>query len=149
VDVDVEAQDVSTSEPYTAGSGSVAATLPTASIQKVVADRTSLDVQVAVEGDALKASGQVLGLKLSATLTPRVEDGRLLVDVGGLQLAGLTITVDDLPASVRSRLTDLEVPVSGLPEGIVLSEATVVPEGVRITATGTDVVLPVQDGTGS
>jgi hypothetical protein len=148
VDVDVEAQDVSTSEPYTAGSGSVAATLPTASIQKVVADRTALDVQVAVEGDALKASGQVLGLDLSATLTPRVEDGKLLVDVGGLQLAGLTITVDDLPASVRSRLTDLEVPVSGLPEGIVLSEATVVPEGVRITATGTDVVLPVQDSAG-
>jgi hypothetical protein len=149
VDVDVEARDVSTSEPYTAGSGSIAATLPTASIEQVVADKTDLDVQVAVEGDALTASGEVLGLTLSATLTPRVDDGRLLVDVGGLRLAGLTITVDDLPTSIRSRLTDLEVPVSGLPEGLVLSEATVVPEGVRITATGTDVTLPVEDGTGS
>ncbi|MGY4644567.1 LmeA family phospholipid-binding protein [Cellulomonas sp. URHB0016] len=143
VDVQVEAQDVSTTEPYTVGSGSIAATLPTASIEQVVADRTDLDVQVAVEGDALTASGQVLGLKLSATLTPRVEDGRLLVDVGGLRLAGLTITVDDLPSSVRSRLTDLEVPVSGLPEGLVLSKATVVADGVRITAIGTDVTLPV------
>ncbi|GIG20850.1 hypothetical protein Cch01nite_15740 [Cellulomonas chitinilytica] len=143
-DVEVEARDVSTSEPYTVGTGSIAATLPTASIEKVVADRTDLDVQVAVEGGALKASGQVLGLTLSATLTPRVEDGRLLVDVGGLQLAGLTITVDDLPASIRTRLTDLEVPVSGLPEGLVLSDATVVTDGVRITATGTDVTVPLE-----
>lgn len=148
VDVVVEAQDVSTTEPYTAASGSIAATLPTASIEQVVAERSDLDVQVAVEGDALKASGEVLGLPLSATLTPRVEDGRLLVDVGGLSLAGLTITVDDLPASIRSRLTDLEVPVSGLPEGLELSTATVVPEGVRFTATGTDVTLPVEGSTG-
>jgi len=148
VDVQVEAQDVSTTEPYTAGSGSIAATLPTASIEQVVADRTQLDVKVAVDGDALTASGQVLGLNLSATLTPRVEDGKLLVDVGGLKLAGLTITVDDLPASIRSRLTDLEVPVSGLPEGLVLTEATVVPDGVRITATGTNVTLPVEATTG-
>ncbi|MBO9553631.1 DUF2993 domain-containing protein [Cellulomonas sp.] len=142
-DVEVDAQDVSTTEPYTVGTGSIAATLPTASIQKIVADRSELDVQVAVDGDALTASGQVLGLTLSATLTPRVEDGKLLVDVGNLQLAGLTITVDDLPASVRGRLTDLEVPVSGLPDGLVLSSATVVPEGVRITATGTDVTVPL------
>jgi len=34
--------------------------------------------------------------------------------------------------------------VSGLPEGLVLSDATVVADGVRITADGTDVVLPTE-----
>lgn len=140
-DVSFDAQGVSTSEPYTVSAGSVTGTLPTATLEQAVAEQTELDVTVTVEGDALVAAGTVLGVDLSAALTPRVDDGRLLVDVGRMSLGGLTITVDDLPDRVASRLEGLEVPVSGLPEGLTLTSVEVVPDGARVTATGSDVVL--------
>ena len=72
--------------------------------------------------------------------------GTPTVDIGGFPfltqlLAG---SVDDLPGAIGDRLTDIEIPVSGLPEGLVLSDATVVADGVRITADGADVVLPTE-----
>lgn len=140
-DVSFDAQGVSTSEPYTVSAGSVTGTLPTATLEQAVAEQTELDVTATVEGDALVAAGTVLGVDLSAALTPRVDDGRLLVDVGRMSLGGLTITVDDLPDRVASRLEGLEVPVSGLPEGLTLTSVEVVPDGARVTATGSDVVL--------
>lgn len=143
-DVTIDAHDVSTSEPYTVGSATIAATLPTASIEQIVKDRSQLDVAVAVDGNALTASGKVLGLTLAANLVPRVEDGKLLVNVENVQIAGLKVDVDNLPSAIGNRLTDVEIPVSGLPEGLVLSGASVVSSGVRITATGTDVVLPTE-----
>ncbi|GEK22968.1 hypothetical protein CXY01_34880 [Cellulomonas xylanilytica] len=143
-DVTLDATDVSTSEPYTVGTATVAATLPTASIEQIVADRSDLEIAVAVDGGALTASGEVLGLRLAANLVPRVEEGTLLVSVDNVQIAGLTVSVDDLPNAIGDRLTDIEIPVEGLPEGMVLSDATVVADGVRITADGTDVVLPTE-----
>ena len=143
-DVTIDAHGVSTSEPYTVSTATVVATLPTASIETIVADHTDLEIALAVDGTTLTASGKVLGLTLTANLLPRVDGGRLLVTVDKVQLAGLTVSVDDLPSAIGNRLTDVEVPVAGLPEGLVLTEATVVADGVRITATGTDVVLPTQ-----
>ena len=143
-DVTIDAHGVSTSEPYTVDAATVTATLPTASIEQIVADRSQLDIAVAVDGGALTASGQVLGLTLAADLVPRVDGGKLLVSVGNVQIAGLTVSVEDLPGALGDRLTDIEVPVDGLPDGLVLSDATVVADGVRVTATGSDVVLPTE-----
>jgi len=143
-DVTFDGHDVSTSEPYTVGTATISATLPTASIEQIVADRSDLEIAVAVDGGALTASGEVLGLRLAANLVPRVEDGTLLVSVENVQIAGLTVSVDDLPNAIGNRLTDVEIPVEGLPDGLVLSDATVVADGVRITADGTDVVLPTE-----
>jgi hypothetical protein len=143
-DVTIDAHDVSTSEPYTMGSATIDATLPTASIEQIVKDKSQLDVTVAVDGNALTASGKALGLTLAANLVPRVEGGTLLVDVENVQIAGLTVSVEDLPKAIGTRLSDIEIPVDGLPEGVTLSNATVVATGVRITATGMDVVLPTE-----
>ena len=143
-DVDVLAHGTSTSEPYTVDDATVTATIPSASVQDLLAERTQLDVEVAVDGETLRMSGEVLGIELSAGLVPRVDAGRLLVDVEDLQLGGVTIDVDQLPAQAGSRLTDLEVPVEELPEGLELTQAVVVADGVRITAAGTDVVLPAE-----
>ena len=143
-DVTIDARDVSTSEPYTVGTATISATLPTSSIEQIVADRSDLDVTVAVDGGALTASGKVLGLTLAANLVPRVEDGKLLVSVADVRIAGLTVSVDSLPSAIGDRLTDVEIPVDGLPDGLVLSDATVVADGVRITADGADVVLPTE-----
>lgn len=141
-DVDVLAHGASTSEPYTVDDATVTATIPSSSVQELLAERTQLDVTVEVDGDTLRMSGDVLGIELSAALAPRVESGRLLVDVEDLQLGGVTIDVDQLPAAAGERLTDLEVPVEELPDGLELTQAVVVPDGVRITAAGTDVTLP-------
>jgi len=141
-DVTIDATNVTTSTPYTAGTATISATLPTASINTIVADQTQLEIAVSVDGNALRATGKVLGVTLSANLVPRVQDGLLLVDVQNIAVGGLSVSVDSLPASIGNRLNDIEVPVGGLPEGLVLQQATVVDDGVRITASGTDVVIP-------
>jgi len=141
-DVTIDAKDITTSTPYTAGTATISATLPTASINSIVADQTQLEITVTVDGSALKATGKVLGVTMSANLVPRVQDGKLLVDVQDIAIGGLSVSVDSLPASIGNRLNDIEVPVGGLPEGLVLQQATVVDDGVRITASGTDVVIP-------
>ncbi|WP_426593955.1 DUF2993 domain-containing protein [Cellulomonas sp. McL0617] len=144
-DVTIDAKDVTTSEPYTAGSATIKATLPTASIDKIIADQTKLDITTSVDGDTLKATGKVLGVTLSAGLVPSVQDGKLLVDVHDIAIGGVSVSVDSLPKALASKLDNIEIPVkAGLPEGITLSAAEVVDDGVRITATGTDVAIPTQ-----
>ena len=86
--------------------------------------------------------GTVLGLPLTLGLVPRVANGKLLVDAQGLTLGGREITAQSLPAALRERITGIEVPVEGLPAGLVLSRADVVATGLRITADGNNVVVP-------
>ena len=125
-----------------AAQATIAATIPTASLEKVVRDKTGLTVQLAVEGTSVKASGTVLGLPLTLTLVPRVDGGKLLVDAQGLTLGGREITTQSLPSALRGRISGIVVPVQGLPAGLSLTRADVVPAGLRITADGTNVAVP-------
>ncbi|MEP6630142.1 MAG: DUF2993 domain-containing protein [Lapillicoccus sp.] len=125
-----------------AGHATVAATIPTASVEKVVQDRTGFATKLAVAGNALTASATILNLPLELALVPRVDAGKLLVDVQSLKLNGATVTADQLPSAFRSRVQGIEVPVDGLPKGLALSNAVVAPDGVRITTDGTDVEVP-------
>ena len=108
----------------------------------MLTQRTRLDVTLAVDGVAMKATGTVLGLDLAVDLTPRVDGGRLLVDATAVTLGGRAIPTTALPAALRQGLTGLEVPVNGLPQGLALTGAQVVPAGVRVTLAGDDVVAP-------
>lgn len=145
-DVAVDATQVNVRPPAgqqpSAGHATIAATIPSASLEKVVRDKTGLTVQLAVSGSAVKASGNVLGLPLTLDLVPKVEAGKLLVDAQALTLGGREITAQSLPTALRGQVSGIEVPVEGLPAGLVLRRADVVPAGVRITADGTDVVVP-------
>ena len=145
-DVAVDATQVNVRPPQgqqpSAGHATIAATIPTASLEKVVKDKTGLTVKLAVDGTAVTASGTVLGLPLALDLVPKVESGKLLVDAQGLTLGGRQITAQSLPAALRERISGIEVPVQGLPAGLTLSRADVVPTGLRITADGTNVVVP-------
>ncbi|MFC6448837.1 LmeA family phospholipid-binding protein [Cellulomonas gelida] len=141
-DLVIGADGVSTSTPYRADEVVVHATIPTASLQGAVVERTSLELTVEVAGDALRLSGQVLGLDLAGELTPRVEDGRLLVDVATVSVGGVRVEAAALPSDLASRLHDLEIPVEDLPDGLVLTDAVVQSDGVRVTASGTDVAVP-------
>ena len=149
-DVAVDATQVTVRPPAgqqpSAGHATIAATIPTASLEKVVKDKTGLTVQLSVSGSAVKATGNVLGLPLTLNLVPRVEGGKLLVDAQALTLGGREITAQSLPSALRGQISGIEVPVEGLPAGLVLSRADVVPTGVRITADGTNVVVPETTG---
>ncbi len=145
-DVAVDATQVTVRPPAgqqpSAGHATIAATIPSASLEKVVKDKTGLTVQLAVSGSAVKATGNVLGLPLTLDLVPKVEGGKLLVDAQALTLGGREITAQSLPSALRGQISGIEVPVEGLPAGLALSRADVVPTGVRITADGTNVVVP-------
>ena len=104
-DVAVDATQVNVRPPAgqqpSAGHATIAATIPTASLEKVVKDKTGLSVQLAVDGSAVKASGNVLGLPLTLSLVPTVNNGKLLVDAQGLTLGGREITAQSLPGALR------------------------------------------------
>ena len=138
-DVAVDARDVSLEAPHRVGSVRLEGTVPTSSVEQAVAERASLDVTV--DGDVLRAAGELFGMELTAGLVPRVADGRLLVDVQDVTLGAATLQVDELPGRIGEQLVGVEVPLEGLPPGIVLEQAVVVPDGVRFTASGADVVL--------
>lgn len=150
-DVAVDATQVTVRPPAgqqpSAGHATVAATIPVASLEKVVKDKTGLTVQLAVDGGVVKATGTVLGLPLTLDLVPKVTGGKLLVDAQALTLGGREITAQSLPSALRGQVSGIEVPVEGLPAGLALTRADVVPSGVRVTAEGTDVVVP-QSATG-
>jgi hypothetical protein len=142
-DVDATATGVSVRAPYVAAELTVTGTLPIEVVHDRIAE-AGLDVDLAAVGDALRASGNVLGVAWSVALVPRVAEGGLAVDVESADLAGVQVGVDALPAEVGDTLTGLEVPVSGLPVGLALTAARVVADGVEVTATGTDV--PLREG---
>ncbi len=146
-DLAITARGISTSTPYRADEVVVHATIPTASLQEAVVERSSLELAVEVADDALRLSGQVLGLDLAGELTPRVEEGHLFVDVQSVSVGGVRVDVDALPGDAASRLQDLEVPIEDLPEGLVLTDAVVQSDGVRVTASGTDVPVPAATAT--
>jgi len=138
-DVAVTATGVGLDAPYPAGTVRLEATVPTASVQQVVGERTQMDVTV--DGGMLRATGTMLGMELTAGLTPRVQDGRLLVDVQDVTVGPATLKLEQLPGDVAERLVGIEVPLEGLPQGVQLQDAVVVPDGVRFTAGGTDLQL--------
>ncbi len=145
-DVRLDARAVTVRPPDgqqpSAGQATISATIAPASVETIVKERNGLVVTLGVEGSELTASGTVLGLPLVMRLAPRVDGGKLLTDVQDLTLGGRQITVQQLPTALRSRLTGIEVPVQGLPPGLRLTRAEVVPTGIRITASGTNVTLP-------
>ncbi len=140
-DVRMAATGVTVLTPYTARDVTVTGTVPPSTIRERIAQK-GLDVDVAVAGGALQASGSLLAVPWVVTLTPRADDGRLTVDVTSADIAGVQVGADALPAPVRQALTGLDVPVSGLPDGLAITGAQVVGDGVQVTLTGHDVVLP-------
>ncbi|GAA2721292.1 LmeA family phospholipid-binding protein [Cellulomonas aerilata] len=142
-DVDLRAHGVSTSAPYRAGSAEVRGTLTTGALEALVAERTDADVDLAVDGGRLTATLQVLRADVTAELVPTAQGDSIAVDVVSVTLAGAVIDVEDLPRAAASRLRDLAVPVDGLPDGLALTDVVVQDGGLRVTASGTDVVLPM------
>jgi hypothetical protein len=143
-DVDLRAQGVTTSQPYRADHAEVHGSLSTAALEALVAERTDADVDLAVDAGRLTATLRVLRTDVTAELVPAAAGDAIAVDVVRVTLGGAVLDVEDLPGAVATRLRDLSVPVEGLPEGLALTDVAVQGDGLRLTATGNDVVLPIE-----
>ncbi|MCL2424447.1 MAG: DUF2993 domain-containing protein [Micrococcales bacterium] len=140
-DVKVEARDV-TMSPARAGSATVSATVDLQTAESLMRTRSGIsDLVLRTEGDRLVVSTTVQRqtVEMAGVVTTDIDAVRL--DIQSVTIAGHSASVDQLPSSLRSRVDRLSVPVAGLPNGVTLDSAEVVPGGLRFTATGTDVPL--------
>lgn len=141
-DVDVTARGVSTRAPYSVQHAVVTGALGTAAMEQLVTEHTGVAVTLAAEGEQLVATGNALGLPWSAHLVPRAEGGEIRVEVARVQFGGVEVSAASLPGGLGSMLSDLAIPIDGLPQGVTVTDVTVIETGVRLTATGTDVLVP-------
>ncbi|NTW39087.1 MAG: DUF2993 domain-containing protein [Cellulomonadaceae bacterium] len=138
-DITVDLSGVSTSAPTTAHDARVDALMTVDAAQALLPADLALDL--AIDGSDLVASTTLLGLPLDAALTPRADGRAIVVDVRQITVAGLAVTVDDLPSALAAQVTGLRIPLDGLPDGTGLTSVTVTDAGLRLTAAGQDVVL--------
>ena len=135
-DVVVDLYDVTTSAPRSARRVTAQALVPTSALEAKVGQGWT----VTTDGDGLVASSAGL-LGLQARVVPTVRAGKLAVDVDWVKVLGVQVDGSSVPQAVTDRLDALVGSVTGLPLGLTLSQVMVVPGGVEITATGTDVPL--------
>jgi hypothetical protein len=127
---------VSTSSPRTAQRVVAQADIGTAELQRLLGDSWS----IAPDGDAL-AVRWTGGLPLTARLVPAVRDGRIALDLASVSVLGVQVDGSAVPAAVTDRINDLAASVGRLPLGLTPTAVSVTPQGVRLTASGTDVDL--------
>lgn len=136
-DVVVDLEDVDVAEPHSTRQVRFTGLVP----------RDAVPSLGEVDGDLALADGQVvleaelLGLPLLVRATP-VPDGRaVIVRLDSLEIAGLEVPAEELPAPIAAALERFRIEVDALPEGMVLDSVTVVDDGFDIVASGTDIVL--------
>jgi len=136
-DVVLELSGVSPSEPYRADRVDFEGLVPLASAQGVAPE----GIELRLEESAVVMVTEVLGLELQAAARP-IADGRAVVaQVETLSLAGVTVEVADLPAAVAEALSEVRIPIDGLPEGMELSSVTVVDAGFAVSARGENLAV--------
>ncbi|PWD50936.1 hypothetical protein C8046_10010 [Serinibacter arcticus] len=135
--------DVATQVLGRAGTVSATATIPTATLESLAATQLAdADLTLTTRDGALVAGTEVLGgLTVDIGLLPRAADGQIAVDIGTVSIAGFEVPLDQLPAGLADRLTDIRIDLPGLPAGLGLTSLEVVETGVRATVEGVDVDL--------
>ena len=140
--VEVRATGVTTGEPFTADSAELVGSLSTATLQELVAARAGVEgVRLGIEAGRVTARTDVLGLDVVAEVVPRPQGRTIAVEVVSVSVGGATVDIADLPRRVRAQLSEISLPVEGLPEGVELTDVTVEADGARITAAGRGVTL--------
>lgn len=137
-DLTVELYGVSTTSPRTADRVDATASVSTEQLQA----KLGSDWTVKVDGDALVASTQALGLlPVEARVVPTVRDGKLALDLDKVSVVGVEVQGDSVPSAVHERIDALVSSVGALPLGLTLTGVDVTPAGVTLQASGTDVAL--------
>lgn len=137
-DLTVELYGVSTTSPRTADRVDATASVSTEQLQA----KLGSDWTVKVDGDALVASTQALGLlPVEARVVPTVRGGKLALDLDTVKVVGVEVQGDSVPSAVHERIDALVSSVGALPLGLTLTGVDVTPAGVTLQASGTDVAL--------
>lgn len=141
-DVRATGRDVSlTSDGLTAGSLTIDAVLPFASVETQVGEGVVL--YAAGSGRAgLRRTVSLLGreVRVTATGTVRAEDGLLVVEPETVDLGGPDLLDSAASAAVR-RLVTIRQQVEGLPQGMRLTRVEVVSGGFRLHLEGRRISL--------
>lgn len=101
------------------------------------------EVRPAEDGQAtVVRTVEALGrdLRVTATGTVDVEDGRLVLDPRSIDVGGPDFLSGAIAAIVRNSVS-LEHEIEGLPEGLVLEDVVVRDDGFRAALAGEDVLL--------
>jgi hypothetical protein len=134
-DVVVDLRGVTTSEPRTADVVDARALVPTSTLQAKLGTAWT----VVPEGPLLLVTSA--SLPVEVRVTPVVQDGAVRFDIDTVTLLGIVVQGDSIPQAVTERITSLVVPTTDLPFDLAVTTVTVVPDGVTVAATGTDVPL--------
>lgn len=141
VDVDAEATGVRIRGARGAQDVTVTATLPPATLQSQLAERTGWDVQVAQQDGQLVLSGQALGVPVTASLQVAAADGELVATITQATIGGITVDAVQLPLGLNDQLGNLAGITDQLAAQATLTEAQVVDGGLRVTLNLRDVLL--------
>lgn len=136
-DVTARATGVATEAPAGAEHVEVTALLPLAQVAALV--QQSVDADVTVDGDAVLLT--LRALPITARVVPTAAGDAIALDVTEVGVAGATVAPEDLPLGLGDGLEGLAVPVAGLPAGIALTDVTVTPDGLQLSAAGDDVTF--------
>ncbi|MCL2463883.1 MAG: DUF2993 domain-containing protein [Micrococcales bacterium] len=148
-DIDMHATGLTVRAPYTADDVSVTGVVPISTVRQLLAAR-GLPADVVAVGQELRATGTLLSVPWDLMLTPEATGGKLAVAVVTADVGGTKVQVNELPAPLRQVFSSLDVPMTGLPQGLAVTGAQVVggtvggssSGGVQVTLAGQDVVLP-------
>lgn len=137
-DVVVRLHGVGTTSPYTAETAELTA-LVTPDAAEAVLGLAGLDL--GVRDGQLIATTSVLGLPLDVAMSARAEGHEVIVDVEAFVLGGFRVDSSELPADLTAQLQGLRIAITGLPTTMELTGVTVVDDGLRLEAAGTDLAL--------
>lgn len=134
-DVEVTLRDVSTSAPYAMSSGTATVSLDQDQVTALVDSVAQLEIlELTLDAPAILVSTQLslfgIGVPVSLALEPRADAGELLLQPSELQVAGLSLTADQVAGQFGALADPVlqEWPVcvaQFLPAGATLSSASV------------------------
>lgn len=141
-DVVLDARGATLDDPMVVEQASVSATVTAEAAQTYLREHLGLtDLEIRVEEDRVVVGTRAFDQPVVVGGGMTVDGTALRLDLEALTLGGVTLGTDLLPATIRDQLDSLRVPLAGLPHGLRLTDAQTVHDGVRFTATGTDVTL--------
>ncbi|MFH5821622.1 DUF2993 domain-containing protein [Georgenia sp. AZ-5] len=139
-DLDARAAGVGLTSPVTVESLELVGTLPEDELQRLV-DEAGLGLAVATGPDGLSLSGELLGQTVEVGTTPVVERGEVGLAVETVELAGLTVDPGRVAPLLGMPELMVDIDLPALPYGLRITDAVPGEGGVRVTASGADVIL--------
>jgi len=109
--------------------------LPVTEIDRLFKAESGLGADVAIRGDALAITGEILGAELAVEFRPELADGGIALEPETLSLGGRRVDVSRLGGLIG--ITRAVLPVQ-LPDGLRIAAIEVLPDGVHLRIDGTD-----------